>query len=187
MTFTGITFDTDSDMKITYAVLLCFTLFGLAAHAEIYKTVDEHGNTVYTDNPGHNDKAEPVDLPELNTQPPVPVKLRPEPKEEPSSLQYEVYINSPQPGTQVPMGQYEIPVSLSVTPELQDGDYIQILLNGQPFGQNFYTTSMVLRDVYRGEHQLQAVILNGSGIELARSDSVTIYVQRPSVQRKSPR
>ena len=87
MTFTGITFDTDSDMKITYAVLLCFTLFGLAAHAEIYKTVDEHGNTVYTDNPGHNDKAEPVDLPELNTQPPVSVKLRPEPKEEPSSLQ----------------------------------------------------------------------------------------------------
>ena len=85
------------------------------------------------------------------------------------------------------MGQYEIPVSLSVTPELQDGDYIQILLNGQPFGQDFYTTSMVLRDVYRGEHQLQAVILNGSGIELARSDSVTIYVQRPSVPRKSPR
>lgn len=174
-------------MKMTYAVFLCLTLLGVTANAEIYKTVDEHGNTVYTDNPKNHDKADPVDLPDINTQPAVPVKPRPLETEKRSPANYQVQINSPQEGTQVPMGQYEIPVNLSLSPRLKDGDHIQILLNDQPFGGEFYSTSLVLREVYRGEHNLQAAIINASGQEVARSEPVTIYVQRHSVKTPAPR
>ncbi|WP_439135671.1 DUF4124 domain-containing protein [Pseudomaricurvus sp.] len=174
-------------MKITCAVLLFLSLIGMTATAEIYKTVDEQGNTVYTDNPKDKDKADPVDLPDINTQPPVSAQPRPLPTVKKAPVNYQVRINNPQEGTQVPMGQYEIPVSLSINPQLRNGDHIRILLNGQAFGQEFYSTNLVLREVYRGEHSLRAVVINSSGEVMGRSNAVTIYVQRNSVPRKSAR
>lgn len=171
-------------MKIVSALFLCLTLLATTATAAgIYKTVDEHGRTVYTDTPLPNRPAKPVDLPELNTQPPVTPIPRPAAKPAPEQIEYQVTITAPTNGTQIPMGQHEIPVSLSISPELRSGAYVQILLNGTPFGPSFKGTSTVLTEVYRGEHQLQAVVYDQDGAELARSDSITLYVQRQSVSR----
>lgn len=171
-------------MKITTALCLCLTLLtSAAATAAIYKTVDEHGRTVYTDNPPANKRVETVDLPDLNTQPPVTPQPRPETKPVTAQVQYRVSITAPSPGTQIPMGQHEIPVSLDISPALREGAYVQMLLNGTPFGPTFQGSQIVLTEMYRGEHALQAVIYNSDGEELTRSDSVTLYVQRQSVSR----
>ncbi|GAB3108213.1 DUF4124 domain-containing protein [Aestuariicella hydrocarbonica] len=174
-------------MKIVH-FLLCVSLLGtsLFAAAEIYKSVDEHGNVIYTDNPKGNNKVNTVELPPVNTQPATPVYQRP--TQQPSqSTEYQVTIHAPQDGAQIPTGQRDIPVSLNVSPQLKQGAYIQILLNGQVFGSDFHATQFTLQGVYRGEHHLQAVVISASGEELARSDSVTIYVHRASVARPQPR
>lgn len=171
-------------MRITTALCLCLTLLTTAAaSAAIYKTVDENGRTVYTDNPPANKPVEAVKLPELNTQPPVTTPSRPAEKAVAAPVQYRVSIAAPAEGTQIPMGQHEVPVSLDISPSLRDGAYVQILLNGEPFGPTFQGSHIVLTKVYRGEHQLQAAIYSAEGEELARSNSVTLYVQRQSVNR----
>lgn len=172
-------------MKVIPAACLCLSLLAsAAAWAAIYKTVDENGRTVYTDNPPANKPVEAIELPELNTQPPVSTQPPPAAKRAPVQVQYQVSIAAPAQGMQIPMGQHEVPVSLDIHPALRDGAYVQILLNGQPNGPTFQGTQIVLTDVYRGEHQLQAAIYSSDGEELVRSDAVTIYVQRQSVSRQ---
>lgn len=177
-------------MKITTALCLSLTALTLlltsaVTTAAIYKTVDKHGNTVYTDNPPANQPAETVELPSLNTQPPVSVQQRSRTTQSHAATRYQVSINAPAPGAQIPMGQHEIPVSVELSPALQDGDYLQVLLNGTPFGGVFYSPQIVLTEVYRGEHSLQVGVFSQDGEELARSESVTLYVQRPSVLRRA--
>lgn len=176
-------------MKITTALFLCplwlcLTLLAAATtSADIYKTVDAQGRTVYTDTPPPNQPAEAVELPELNTQPPVTAQPRPAARPAPTQIQYQVTITAPANGTQIPMGQQEIPVSLRINPNLRDGAFVQILLNGTPVGATFEGDQTVLTEVYRGEHLLQAAIYDRDGVELTRSDSITLYVQRQSKSR----
>ncbi len=173
-------------MLLSRLLLFPLIFLSLPALAEIYKQVDERGNVTYTDTPSDRQETEKLDLPTLNTQPALPTPERVEPKQQQDDtpdVSYRVHINAPAEGTQVPMGQSEIPVSLSIQPGLKEGFSIQILLNGQPFGEEHFSNFLILRDVYRGEHQLEAIILDASGQEIARSDSVTIYVQRSSIPR----
>ena len=75
--------------------------------AEIYKTVDEHGNVVYTDNP-KGKKAEEVKLQRTNIQPPVKVTSKPasKPKRKQGAPgSYTLSINSPSDGSHIPPGQ----------------------------------------------------------------------------------
>ncbi len=55
--------------KSVFTALFIAALFGLstAAHAEIYKWVDEHGNTHFTDSPPAEKKVESVKLGRINT------------------------------------------------------------------------------------------------------------------------
>jgi len=59
-------------MRARFLLLCCSLslLIGPIANAEIYKTVDKKGHTVYTDLPPADTNAQPVALPNLNTLPP---------------------------------------------------------------------------------------------------------------------
>ena len=76
----------------------------------------------------------------------------------------------------------ELTVQLAVEPALQPGHELQIFLDGVrvaevPQGQSQFTIS----EVFRGERQLRAVIVDERGRELASSATIRFYVQQASL------
>lgn len=153
-----------------------------AAHAEIYKSVDKHGRVVYTDRPSPSDKNSAVELPVLNTQPPVQSTAKnPTRATDEAVPNYEVLIIAPANQSQIPMGQHQVPVNLQLTPQLGADHHVQLYLDGQPFGSPSRSPQLMLDNLHRGEHTLVAAVVDKQGKALKRSASVLFYVQRRTV------
>lgn len=149
----------------------------------VYKTVDENGRITYSDTPTGK-KIDPVDLPQVNTQPAVtPQPYLPQPTQsEQAPAQYRVSITSPANETQLLPGQRDLSVAAEVSPQLGEGYSAQLYMNGQPYGGAQPSSSFVISNIYRGEHRLSVAILNPSGRVIARSPTITVYVIRPSAR-----
>lgn len=60
---------------------------------------------------------------------------------------------------------------------------MQLLVDGAPYGAPGRATQVTLTDVDRGEHQLQAVVVDGDGAELLRSPPSVFFLHKHSVAR----
>ncbi|GAA5315779.1 MAG: DUF4124 domain-containing protein [Candidatus Pelagadaptatus aseana] len=166
-----------------FSTLMLACGIALIAQAEIYKTVDENGNVVFTDNPKGN-KAEEIKLPEVNTQPAtrITVKLSP-PKEEETDKdkkpeKYTITLESPANETTVTMGQLTLTSSVAISPALAEEHSVQFYIDGKPSGKPSQATSHTFGQLYRGAHKIHAAILNKKGKVLKKTKAVTIYVHR---------
>jgi hypothetical protein len=74
-----------------------------------------------------------------------------------------------------------VPVHLNLEPALLPGHKIIWLLNGKALDQDPASTGFALNDLPRGTYVLRAKITNPQTQEFQDSDSVTFYVQRPSL------
>jgi hypothetical protein len=72
-------------------------------------------------------------------------------------------------------------VQVRFTPALQPGHRYDLVFDGQRRNVNTTSTRVVLPDVFRGTHTLQAVAIDGAGVELMRSSPRTFFVQQTSV------
>jgi hypothetical protein len=164
--------------------LACLSL-AYYALAEVYRVVDENGTVQYTDNPPSDDPTvEPVELPTINTQPglqPVKTFTKQEAKEEDTGYQ-SIRISTPAQGTTTPPGQESIPVQVSLAPQLKDGDAIQLMFNGKLYVPASSSTSYNIGSLIRGEHKIQAQIIDSKGNVIARSGTTTVYVKRHSIK-----
>lgn len=172
----------------TFGLLVALSL-PLSSQADIYKTVDENGNVVFTDNP-KGQKAQKIELRKTNTQQAIKAPAPPDhSKKQPVSEQatpYQLSISSPSDGTYILPGQQTVTVSVELTPALAENHRLQATLNGQRFGSPATGNSIDLNNLYRGSHQLGVIVLDNRGEILARSLTVTIYVQRPSIKLPKP-
>lgn len=149
--------------------------------ADVYKTVDEDGNVTFTDNPASGKgKVEEVKLPAVNTQPAINTKAKKSEKSASTSGYSEVSILSPAQDATIPPGQLNVVVQVFMDPALQPGHLIQLLHNGQPYGEAAYATSFSIDQLIRGEHSVQAQVVDESGNAIASSGTVTFYVKRAS-------
>lgn len=151
----------------------------------IYRTVDENGNVLFTDNPPDKDRAEPVRVGPVNTMEgrretvPVMAPDRPEPRQEnpppaPAGSGYQALrITVPEDGATVRIPQDNpVAVQASVEPALRAGHRMVILDNGQPVAGG------TLDFPNPGTHRLQAAIEDENGRRLITSAPVTLYVHR---------
>lgn len=163
-------------------LLLALLLLPLAGAAQIYKTTDEQGNVSYSDMPPDGSTAETVELQQLNTTPPPPEMPKPAP-EPPAAetVEYAVAIVAPAPETTIPRGPGNFSVSASLSPPLEAGARLQLLLDGEPRGEPQTGNSWALTNVFRGAHDLTVAVIDESGKQLAVSEPVRVYVHRPSV------
>lgn len=147
----------------------------------IYRTVDEDGNTVFTDNPADKDRAEPVTVGPVNTMegrraevPAASDEAQGRLQDEPADNAYRsVEIITPADGATVRIPQ-DNPVTVRATsdPAPRAGHRLVILDNGTPLDKS------VLDFPDPGTHQLQAIIEDANGRPLIRSAPVTFYVHR---------
>lgn len=166
-------------------VTLVWTLGAGPGAAAIYQSTDEQGNVVFTDEPRSG--AKPVDLRPLPTYS-APKSRVPEPASDsarqPAAAGYTgLRIQQPAQDATIRDNTGAVPVAATIEPSLNKaaGHRLQFFLDGQPVGEAGTSTRTTLTNIDRGSHQVSVAVLDASGKELKRSDSVTFYLHRHSV------
>lgn len=166
------------------AFLLCLMLaVGSAQAQKIYKWTLPDGRVVYSDKPPPADQAEEVTLEPLQTfsAPPPPPLEDTSAKKEPESTGYEEFkVTSPDNDATIRDNGGNVRISLSLSPGLQSGHSIEVIMDGKAIGSG-KSTSVTLTDVDRGTHTVQAAIQDSDGKEITRSNSVIFHLRRGGV------
>ncbi|MDH5764588.1 MAG: DUF4124 domain-containing protein [Gammaproteobacteria bacterium] len=176
-------------MRQYLLIVLC--LFFTSSYAELYKWIDETGETVYSDEPP-NDKAEPLVPPPISTTPAVKYtpKAKPEIEEELKETSYSVFkIASPTTNQILEDNTGNITVNFKISPalDIKQGHTISLLLDNQKKIEGGTSSSLVLKNIDRGTHSLQALIKNKQRKTLKKSQVVTIHMRRISaLHKKAP-
>ncbi|WP_246837614.1 DUF4124 domain-containing protein [Salinicola sp. MH3R3-1] len=155
-----------------------------AQAASVYRHVDADGNVVYSDEPraGHRVDLKPIavvdpDTPEIRTRSDQPTPASA------SAVDYERFtISSPHDEQTLPTGQAgNVQVQLAIEPALQRGDRVQLRVDGEVRQSPMHTNVFALSQLERGEHRLQAELVDAQGRVRLATPAVTLYVQRASV------
>ena len=168
-----------------YKWLISMSLLCAVANAQsAYTWVDENGVTHFSDQPGPG--ATVVDLPSAQGFA-VPLPATPAPSEtveEADPADAYTAFNILQPGQQETLWNVggNVDVALQLTPELQSGHRLGVYLDGALQNTGGGAQQFQLTDVVRGQHTLQAVVLNTDGDEVLRSLPVSFMVQQTSIQ-----
>lgn len=171
------------------ALLLC----AAAAHAQVYKWVDEDGVVHYSDQPVPG--AELVTLPKRSSSNSVPATRQrsTEPRsaaaaatapasKTPETVSYTALsVTAPVAEETLWNIGGVLNVSLALQPALQPGHRLRLYFDGEP--REIRSLNFQLEEVWRGEHNLQAEVLDETGKTLIRSQPMRFYVQQTSIQR----
>ncbi len=159
--------------------MLCFLLL-TAASAEVYRSVDEDGNVVFTDQPSPD--AELIEVDELQTISPPPPRraFKYEKKREKAKKYTQISITSPQNDMAIRNNSGSVTVSVSTTPVLAHDHSLVLYLDGKESVLGAATSKM-FTNIDRGTHQIRAVVKDGEGRILISSKSVTFHLLRQSV------
>ena len=158
---------------------------GAASAATVYKWVDEHGVTHYSDQPqpgaskvqveGVQTYATGAQAPQsASAAPPAPGAAQPPPSSDcaiESPVADETFMNA-----------YSVTGHLRIVPRLEPGERATVVLDGTPATNTDAGGSFTLAQIERGTHTLSAQVETSSGQVRCRAPTVTFHVQQPSVQ-----
>jgi hypothetical protein len=168
--------------------LLIACLLGTQVLAQqAYRWTDENGQVHYSDRPAPG--ATEVRLsgaqgytPAPSTPPRTADAPSEEPAEENPRAAYTVF-NVVQPAQQETLWNIgaTLNVQVEIQPALQAGHHLGAYLDGELIDVGATSTQFQLTDVFRGLHDLQAVILDSNGEDVLRSLPVSFMVQQTSI------
>lgn len=171
-------------MKYYILLLLAITV---ALQADVYRSVDEHGDVIFSDI--STDNAEKVELQQSFTYtPPVIVELT---DDEQSPLpvgieipRYKIVISSPTQNETVRENAGNVIINSTLSPELniERGDKLIFSLDGQLKSAMQVTNSYTFINVDRGSHIAGVSVVNKSGKLIKSSKSVLFHLQRVGVR-----
>lgn len=149
--------------------------------AQAYKWVDDEGVTHYSDRP--QEGAERVELSEYSRNTgarlyrPAPTAANNEQTEDEEAFSYDsLTVSSPGPEETLWNIEGVLNVTLALSPGLQSGHQVRVYHNGQ--AQTVRGTSFQIEEVFRGVHNIQAEVVDGTGRLMIRSDPNRFYVQQ---------
>lgn len=175
-------------MRYLFSVFLL--LLSLACCAAIYMQIDRNGNVVFTDTPNAQLKRATLLYGNQNITQQSRSGLSMAKEAQTVTQQEEI---AEQASVRKPYVQFEfsspvdqqtiqnqpiISVDMHVAPPLQDGDKIQIYLDGNPWGSANSSTHFDFTAPYRGVHSLSAKIVDDNNQIIAQTDDMTIYVHQ---------
>ena len=166
-------------MRVTGILLL---VVAVAAHADVYKSINADGEVVYSDRPTQG--AERVKMPLLPSYTPQPVRTlsRSAPVVE-QQMQYESFtVTRPASDATVRnnLGTVEIETRLAPALMTSLGHRIQFYLDGVAHGALLDSTTLTLGNVERGEHRISASVVDTAGNVLITTAEITVHVKRAS-------
>jgi hypothetical protein len=167
----------------TWLIVTLLFCAGSTALAQVWTWTDETGQVHYSDRPVPG--ARQIEL--------SPAQTIPMPRAEPAatsagqstadpSQRYTLRVSSPAADETLWNIGGTLTVEVQLTPELLAGHQVDLVLDGQRQNLARRIPRFVVDAVWRGEHTLQAVIIDQTGRELLHSDPVTFFVQQSSIQ-----
>ena len=164
----------------------------LLAHAIIYVTVLPDGTKLFSDTPQKNSVVYTslnTHVNEMSTESlvgntPVAAALPSatttlHTTSTPATTYAQFEISAPPDQTTV-HNQSPISVSLAVDPPLQNGDKVQLMVDGKPYKTPQADLIFSLDDLIRGPHQIQGRIVTANGIPSQVTLPITLYKQQSS-------
>jgi len=158
-------------------------LLSASVQADVYKSVNEDGEIIFSDQPTPNAKR--IKLPELPTYKALPVPgISSGQETAPVASPYDsVKIITPENDATIRDNQGVVRVEVALEPPLmiKQGHKIQFFLNGEPHGIPVATTSISFSNLDRGTYTLSTSVVDASGAVLMTSDPVVFHLHRESV------
>ena len=163
---------------------ILFLLLAAGVQADVYKSVNDKGEVVYSDQPTPN--AQRMKLPELPTYtaPPVPAFSSTPPPAKPATSPYQrVKILEPKNDATIRDNQGVVRVQVELDPPLMtdQGHKIQFYLNGEPHGVPIGATSIGFSNLDRGTYTLTARVVDADDNVISSTEPVVFHLHRESV------
>lgn len=168
---------------MTKTLLLIFLLVTFTAYAgqtKVYKIVDAAGRVTYTDSPPAENSVTQLQLPPINQLPvSKPAEAGASSADPETFAGYSVIeLVAPLNDSLIDYDQHNIIVQLALTPELQQGHFVQFYLDGAAYKRPVATTSYAIGNLQRGAHSVSAQVITADGVTVGSSQSVRVHVQR---------
>jgi hypothetical protein len=161
-----------------YSVL--FLLIASTSHStEVYISIDEQGNRVFSDQPSKESRKHKVKEISIIPAIKIPAKTA-DADDKKSEVAYQsLTITSPLPETNFTRDYLgNISISAQLEPSLQDHDEAVLFVNGQEIEASS-NLSWQLTNTDRGEHSLQIIVRSKKDqVEKITSQAITVYIQR---------
>jgi len=149
------------------------------AYAGVYKWVAPDGTVHFSDQPRQGaEEVKVKPLPTIESISPEAAEAQDEPEQGTEAAYKEFSIVEPQDDQAIRANSGTIGLRMNLAPGLRDGHEIAITLDGEQMGTRANTLSFQLNNLSRGEHVLQAAVLNGKGKTLISTAPVRFYILR---------
>jgi hypothetical protein len=168
-------------MQRLFPLLLVFIC--AASSAQVYKRVGPDGKVYFSDQPGPDAKQIEVAPPQTVSMPPAPVQTgadTQEPAAEEAAAYTSFTIVSPTSEEGVRANDGNVPVQLSLQPQLQAGHSIILTVDGED-GETMKTGGnrlVSLSNLSRGRHTVEARVVDATGKALIQTGPVSFFVLR---------
>jgi hypothetical protein len=169
--------------------LVCLLLsVSLPVAAQIYKYTDANGNTAYSNHPPDGIEAKTVELPPLNSvEPPArgvqaPEPVSSQPGEQPQAAYRLLELTDLPTDEALRANNGTFIIGVRIEPRLRSGHFMQLLVDGSPYGEPSNVPRFQVVNIDRGEHSFAVVVQDAQGI-LQQSPTITLTVQRVHVNR----
>ncbi|OUS40316.1 hypothetical protein A9R00_06645 [Oleispira antarctica] len=164
--------------RAPFYALLFLLMSSISYATEVYISVDDKGNRVFSDQPSKESRKHKVK--EISIIPAIEIPAKVAVAEPDAEVSYQVLaITTPRAETDFTrdkLGSFGI--SAQVSPSLQDTDEAVLFINGVEIEANS-TLSWQRTNTDRGEHSLQVIVRDKeTKTEKISSQAITIYVRR---------
>ncbi len=182
-------------LRILLPLLCVLGLFAGPAGAQIYSTTDAEGNRVFSDQPGPG--ASKVELPPTNVIPRTPTAASTRDTSDndnaPSGndvVYQQLSITSPAHDSSLRSNEGDLTLTVVTDPPLSGSHLLRLSIDGVLSqtgvpGTGSATHQLTAHNIDRGTHEVAAVVVDARGAELQRSPSITIHLQRTSLNQPS--
>lgn len=167
-------------MRLLWTFLLPLILFGAlgTAYAGVYKWVAPDGTVHFSDQPRQGaEEVKVKPLPTIEIISPKSLGAKDDSKQRAKPGYKQFSIVEPQADEAIRANNGSIGMRMDLAPSLRDGHEIAVTLDGQPLTRA-NTLAFQLNNLPRGEHVLQAAVVDGKGKSLITSTPVRFYILR---------
>ena len=160
-----------------------------SAHAEVYKSTNADGETVYSDT--RTQGAEVLKMPELPTYTPPPVAPLAAASAGSAGQEAAIYEDMvfvrPEDDATIRDNQGTINSEVQLTPALRSNSKhrIQFYLDGEAYGEPGSSVRASMTNIDRGEHILTASVLDARGETLITTAPVIVHLHRETIYNQN--
>ncbi|MES9992558.1 MAG: DUF4124 domain-containing protein [Candidatus Thiodiazotropha sp.] len=163
-------------------ILLITLLMALPLFArDVYKYISEDGEVIYSER--YHPDAERIKVTDKERGSSVPQADLSEEELAAAAGEYNTFsIVRPGDNETIRSDEGTVPVGISLTPNLAEGHVIHLYVDGTKLDSDVKQTQVILQQLSRGTHSLQAKIVNSEGESLKDSNSITFHLRQAAVE-----